>query len=236
MKIILTDDLSMKILVRLFMLICFIVVCSDFFYAQSKFLERGESGFGVTSSIAYSEISSGYGLALGYSYHGILDLGLAVGRSYPGGTLSAETYGNFIAPQVSIFLMKQEKKPRSVSSVLSISYQFVELKQPYYSYSYNQGYFQFGGKEIQTSKTDAGSISLSFLGNLSGDIDPLLQTDLSLEFARSKNVNQFCFLFGFSVGSHLTQTSILAFTPAVGVILIEGRKFIVGGLEGSFIF
>lgn len=48
--------------------------------AQSSFLEKGQNGLGISAGIATNDDISGFAGAVGYSFSGVFDLGISIGK------------------------------------------------------------------------------------------------------------------------------------------------------------
>jgi hypothetical protein len=75
--------------------------------AQSLYLEPGERGILVSGFIDDGEEHTKYGGQLGYSFNGILDLGISIGQQDHWEYSYGETMGNFIEPFLSYLVIKK---------------------------------------------------------------------------------------------------------------------------------
>jgi hypothetical protein len=234
----------MKITVRLSAFtICFLFTPISIF-AQGEFLKRGESGWGVSTSAAFVKSSSAYGVSVGYSFKGILDFDLGVGRGYQEPQSfdgdDYQVYSNFIAPSITIYLAKQDSRKRTPTVALSLSYQYISIKTPGPIFSYVQnptpyGSYKYMGKEIYTSNDRLFNVSLAFSSNVLKENSSIIQPIISFGYTRDKNVNQFGAQIGLSLGGRLEGDFILTLTPMVGYVFISGTRIFTGGLELAFV-
>ena len=79
--------------------------------AQSSLLEKGQNGFGINGGFSTNDDISGFTGAVGYSFSGVFDLGISVGRfgfdqQLFGENLNATT----ISPYLSYFVVKQDEQ------------------------------------------------------------------------------------------------------------------------------
>lgn len=91
--------------------------------AQSSFLDKGQNGLGINGGFSTNDDVSGFTGAFGYSFSGVFDLGISVGRfgfdqQFLGEDLNATT----ISPYASYFIVKQDDQI-PVSFSLDGSYQ-----------------------------------------------------------------------------------------------------------------
>jgi len=92
-------------------------------HAQSFVLDKGQSGFGITGSFSTNDDISGFTGGVGYSFSGVFDLGISVGRfgfdqQFFGEDLNATT----ISPYASYFVVKQDEQT-PVSFAVNGSYE-----------------------------------------------------------------------------------------------------------------
>ncbi len=94
-------------------------------FGQSAYLDKGDSGLGFNGAYTSTDNTTGYSLAAGYSFSGILDLGFSLNRTgFDQQLFGADLNATTISPAVSYFLLKQdefESMPLSLS--LDASYQ-----------------------------------------------------------------------------------------------------------------
>lgn len=108
-----------KIILSLFL--CVGVVCSA--QAQSSFLDKGQNGFGINGGFSINDDVSGFTGAVGYSFSGVFDLGLSVGRfGFDQQLLGDDLNVTTISPFASYYIVKQDDQI-PVSFSLNGSYQ-----------------------------------------------------------------------------------------------------------------
>jgi hypothetical protein len=98
-------------------------------YAQGEYLEKGQSGFGISGGFASNEDASSFGATAGYSVKGMFDFGLSFARvSFEDELADAE--GNpselsatAISPHVTFHAIKQEPDKFPLSIALGVSYE-----------------------------------------------------------------------------------------------------------------
>ena len=91
--------------------------------AKSSFLEKGQNGIGINGGLATNEDLTGFSTGAGYSFSGVFDLGISVGRvgfdqQFFGEDLNATT----VSPFSSYLIVKQDEQI-PVSFALNGSYQ-----------------------------------------------------------------------------------------------------------------
>lgn len=90
---------------------------SSLTFAQSQYLERGQSGFGLNGGFSSNENLSGFSAQVGYSISGVFDVGISGSRfGFEQQLLGEELNATVISPFVSYLVIKQdESRPLSVS-------------------------------------------------------------------------------------------------------------------------
>lgn len=107
--------------IALALIFCFGIFVST--QAQSVFLEKGQSGFGISGGLTTNEDVSGFSGSVGYSFFGVFDLGINIGRySFDELFLGDDLNATTITPFASILVIKQDEKI-PVSFALNGSYQ-----------------------------------------------------------------------------------------------------------------
>src|SRR5690625_2451606 len=91
----------------LLLIVCFGIAGSV--QAQSSILEKGQNGFGINGGFSSSEGASGINGGFGYSYSGVLDFGISVGRfNADPQILGDELNETRISPYISYLIIKQD--------------------------------------------------------------------------------------------------------------------------------
>jgi hypothetical protein len=95
-------------------------------YSQSSFLDKGQNGFGINGGFSSNEDLTGFFGSVGYSFSGIFDLGLSVGRfGFKEQLLGEDFKATEISPNASFFVIKQDEKI-PVSFSLNASYHSIK--------------------------------------------------------------------------------------------------------------
>ncbi len=78
-------------------------------FAQSTYLEKGQNGFEISSVVSANENASGFTGRVGYSFSGVFDLSLSLGRfGYDQQFLGEDLYDTEISPVVTYIPVKQD--------------------------------------------------------------------------------------------------------------------------------
>lgn len=109
--------------ISLSFILCLAIIFSA--QAQSLFLEKDQNGFEINGGFSTNKDLSGVHGGFGYSFSGVFDLGISVGRfgfdqQFFGEDLKATT----ISPFASYLIVKQDEQ-NPVSFALNTSYQRV---------------------------------------------------------------------------------------------------------------
>ncbi len=101
--------------------LCYVFMVST--QAQSLFLGKDQNGFGISGGFSTNEDISGFSGGVGYSFSGVFDLGLSVGRfrfdqQFFGENLKATTFSPF-----ATYLIVKQDEQIPVSFALNFSYE-----------------------------------------------------------------------------------------------------------------
>lgn len=78
-------------------------------FAQSSYLEKGQNGFEISGEYSANENGSGFNGKIGYSFSGVLDLGLTLNRfGFDQPFLGEDYHVTVISPVVSYIPVKQD--------------------------------------------------------------------------------------------------------------------------------
>jgi len=107
--------------ITLSFILCFVIIISA--KAQSLFLEKGQNGFEISGGFSTNDDISGFSGGVGYSFSGVLDIGIYVGRfTFDQQFLEEDLNATTISPLASYFIVKQDERI-PVSFALNGSYQ-----------------------------------------------------------------------------------------------------------------
>lgn len=212
-------------------LLCFGITASAL--AQSSFLEKGQNGFGISGGYSTNKDLSGFSWGAGFSFSGVFDLGISVGRfgfdqQPPGRDLHATT----ISPYASYFAIKQDEQ-MPVSFAVTVSYE----RQTYSdktlrNYDMSGNFFSIGASlyrmyEASKDVNIQPGIGFTYITGA------LKVTDISQPVE-----NTAVFTLGLQFIFHNSPTNILVITPllgfgddatTLGVTLSLTRPWLAGG-------
>ena len=95
--------------IALSIILCFGIMVSA--HAQSSVLEKGQNGFGISGGFSTSEDISGFSGGVGYSFSGVFDLGISIGRfGFDQQLLGEDLNATTISPFASYFIIKQDEQ------------------------------------------------------------------------------------------------------------------------------
>jgi hypothetical protein len=115
-----TNYINMKKITLSFIL-CFVIIVSA--KSQSLYLENGQNGLEINGGFSTNNDISGFGGGVGYSFSGVFDLGISVGRfGFDQQLLGEDLNATTISPFASYLIIKQNEKI-PVSFALNGSYQ-----------------------------------------------------------------------------------------------------------------
>jgi|AntRauTorcE11897_2_1112592.scaffolds.fasta_scaffold00853_7 hypothetical protein len=112
---------------KIILLLLLIGSFSTLLFAQSSFLEKGQSGLLLSALSSANQDLSGYSGEIGYSFSGVLDLGLSIGQyGYYEPYVSDDLKATILSPFISYLIFKQdESTPLSISLNSSYQKQFI---------------------------------------------------------------------------------------------------------------
>lgn len=210
--------------------LCFIIIISA--QAQSLFLERGQNGFGISGGFSTNEDISGFSGGVGYSFSGVFDLGISVGRfgfdqQFLGEDLNATT----ISPFASYLIVKQDEQI-PVTFALNASYERQIYSNKVLSDNYidmNGNFFLIGASlysmfEVSEAMKIQPSIGFNYITG-----------ELKLEDSTGSDTesdNTTLFTLGLSLVFQMSPTNKFVVTPAIGF----GNDVTTFGISLSFIF
>lgn len=198
----------MKSFITAFILILF----SSVMFGQGAFLERGQSGLGVGVGFSTNENSSSFGVSLGYSISGIVDLGFSVERVNADNDLHATA----VSPSLSFYPLKQnESVPFTLG--FGFGYQSQELSSD-----------SFGGYDVEISG-DYYSIGASLQRTIYASDRSRVQPMIGVSFVTGTTKVKTSWgsgeseddATGFSLGLagifDVSPKTIFALTPQIGI-------------------
>ena len=203
--------------VRILLLMLLIIVTKS--YSQGELLYKGSSGVFSSYSYISSDEASGWLGHLGYSYNGIIDLGIGYGKS----ALDNNTELNYLKWSIvqyslSVYLNKGELDSNFVSFAISLSYSDITYKSDDVVY-HSQGFYVIERTDKGYLITPTFSPYLSFKLGYSA----ILQFFGSIGISLSNNTlynkdGILAFGFGFNVGIYLSPAILITTSPAFAVV------------------
>jgi len=212
------------------LILCFGIIFSA--QAQSSFLEKDQNGFGINGGFSTNDVISGFSGGVGYSFSGVFDLGISVGRfgfdqQFFGEDLNLTT----ISPFASYFIVKQDDQI-PVSFALNGSYQ----KQIYSNKVLSDNDIDMTGNFF----TIGASLYSKFEASEAMKIQPSIGFDyitgeLKVEDSfesHTESDNTTLFTLGLSLIFQTSPTNNFVVTPALGF----GDDVTTFGISLSFVF
>ena len=186
---------------QIFSILCLCITFVSIGFSQGAFLERGQSGFGVSAGFSSNKDASGIGASAGYSISGVFDLGLSVARisldqKLGGYDVSAIAF----SPGITFHAVKQDSIGTPISVSLSAGYE----RDSYSSTALDQFRLSLNG--------DYFSIGTSIYGNVY--ISPTTYVQPSAEVAYLTGSSKLSDSNGNSITSD-NNTTIFGFSASV---------------------
>lgn len=215
--------------IALSFILCFGIIVSA--QAQSSVLEKGQSGFGIIGGFSTNDDVSGFGGGVGYSFSGVFDLGISVGRfGFDQQLLGEDLNATTISPFASYFIVKQDEET-PVSFSLNGSYE----RQIYSSdvlsdngIDMNGNFFAIGASLFRMFEASEAMIIQPSIGfdYITGNLEVEDSTG-----SDSESDNTTVFTLGLSLIFETSQTNMFVVTPALGF----GDDTTTFGLALSFV-
>lgn len=185
--------------------------------AQGAFLDKGKSGFGVGAAFSTNEDISGFGGAASYSFVGIVDLGLFVGRfSLEEKLAGYDVSATAISPFINVHVIKQDEDiPLSIAiggSYEADSYSSEALD--ILNWELTGSYFSFGGSiygNIPISETGKIQPSLG-VSYVTGESE--VKDNSGNSVTTDDNITNFD--IALSIFFKTSSSTIFRITPVVG--------------------
>ena len=216
--------------ITLSLILCFGIIVSA--QAQSSFLEKGQNGFGITGGFSTNEDLSGFIGGVGYSFSGVFDLGISVGRfGFDQQFFGEDLNTTIISPFASYMIVKQDDQI-PVSFALNGSYQ----RQIYSNRVLSDNNIDMTGNFF----TIGASLFSTFDASEAMRIQPAIGFDyitgeLKIEGSagsESESDNTTLFTLGLSLIFQTSPTNTFVVTPALGF----GDDVTTFGISLSFVF
>jgi len=217
-----------KIALSLFL--CFGIIISA--QAQSSFLEKGQNGFDISGSFSTNEDVSGFSGGFGYSFSGVFDLGISVGRFGFDQQLFDEDFNvTIISPYASYLIIKQDEQV-PVSFALNGSYQ----RQIYsnrvlsdFDIDMTGNFYSFGASLFSTFEASE-AMKIQPMAGFSYITGEIKVEDSSDSFTESDNTTVFA--LGLSLIFKTSPTNTFVVTPSFSF----GDEVTTFGLTLSLVF
>lgn len=95
---------------KTFYSVIIVFLLSTSIYGQGAYLDRGQSGFGFGASISTNKDATGIGGSVGYSFSGLFDFEIGVGRySFDQKLFGEDLSATVISPNVTFYALKQNE-------------------------------------------------------------------------------------------------------------------------------
>jgi len=188
---------------------------TTFARAQSMYLERGTSGFGIGGSFMTADEWNGFGLGAGYSLSGLVDLGFGFSRI---SLEDSDLTGTGLSPSISVCALKQ-----STEMPLSL-----ELGVAYEHDSYDSDALDLLGWDMSGSGYSFGlSVYGSIQASPSMNVLPIfglayVHTNVEVEDSYGQSVSDdddsTSFGFGLSLAFPMARKQVFYLTPGLSIV------------------
>ncbi len=187
-------------------------------YSQSSYLEKGQSGIGISGNFSSNQSASATGGSLGYSINGVLDAGLSISNISPSQKLDGQDlYAAAIALSITFTAVKQDQ-----TNPISLSFNATDLSYKYTSSALDQN-------KLPTEPTGF-SIGASIYRNIIASSIMKVQPQVSVSYIRvnaevkdnygnavALSNNSAVFDLGFSLLFQTGPSTIFAISPSLGI-------------------
>ena len=216
--------------IALSLILCFGIIVSA--QAQSSFLEKGQNGFGINGGFSTNEDISGFIGGIGYSFSGVFDLGISVGRfGFDQQLFGEDLNATTISPFASYLIVKQDEQI-PVSFALNGSYE----RQFYSNRVLSDNDIDMTGNFF----TIGASLYSMFEASEAMKIQPsigfnYITGELKVEDSTGSDTesdNTTLFTLGLSLIFQTSPTNTFVVTPALGF----GDDVTTFGISLSFVF
>lgn len=210
--------------------LCFVIIVTA--QAQSLFLEKDQNGFGISGGFSTNKDISGFYGGVGYSFSGVFDLGISVGRfGFDQQLFGEDLNATIISPFVSYLIVKQDEQI-PVTFALNGSYERQIYSNTVLSdndIDMNGNFFTIGASlysmfEISEAMKIQPGIGFNYI---TGEIK--LEDSAGSD---TESDNTTVFTLGLSLVFQRTPTDTFVVTPAIGF----GDDVTTFGISLSFIF
>ena len=187
-------------------------------YSQSSYLEKGQSGIGISGDFSSNQSASATGGSLGYSINSVLDAGLSISNISPSQKLDGQIlYAAAVALSLTFTAIKQDQ-----TNPISLSFSAADLSYKYTSPALDQN-------KLPTEPTGF-SIGASIYRNIIASPTVKIQPQVGVSYVSvnaevKDNYGNNVALsnkspaidFGFSLLFQTGPTTIIGITPSLGI-------------------
>ena len=189
------------------------MLSSDAASAQSMYLKKGTSGFGIGGSFATGDDWTGFSLGVGYSISGIADVGFAVGRV----SLEDDLTVIALAPSLAACLLKQTPE-MPISLELALGYEHDSF--------HSDALDMLGWSMSGSAYWFGGAVYSSISASPSVDVIPIfgvqyVRTEVKVKDTYGNSVSAdddtTPFAFGISLSFRTPEKRVLFITPRISI-------------------
>lgn len=218
---------------RFFLITLLVFLFSLQLYSQGSFLEKGQSGLGVSGSFSSNKDASAIGGSGGYSVNGIFDFGLSVSKVSLVQKLAGQDFSaTVISPFIALNAIKQnETTPISISiggSYLDYKYSSTALDQSKLTMSasgYSVGVSIFGNITASPTMKVQPQAGVSYV-SVEGELKDNYGNSITSESTST------IFDVGFSFLFQTSPTTIFGISPSLGI----DKDYNTFGIRAGFVF
>lgn len=187
-------------------------------FAQGKYLNRGEDGYGFGAGFATNENMSAFAGGFGYSIQGIFDLGFYIGHTgFDQQLFDEDVSATLFSPFISFYPLKQNAEiPFSVSLDAGYQWQF------YSNDVFDENEIEMTGRYFNIGGTVFGYVKTSTYFGIqptigvrytTGEIE--IENDNDLSFGSDNDITTF--IIGVDLVFETISTNKLVIVPRVAV-------------------
>jgi len=199
--------------------------------AQSTVLEKGQNGFGISAGFASNEDISGFSGSFGYSFSGVFDLGVTIGRfGFDEQLFGDDLNLTSISPYASYYIVKQDERTpvsfsidgsyhREIYSNRALSDFDIDMTGNFFSIGASL-YSMFVSSETMKIQPGVGFSYITGELKIQDEFESVTESD-----------NTTVFSLGLSLIFETSPTNIFVVTPSLGI----GDNVTTFGVSLSFI-
>ena len=202
-------------------------------FCQSSYLEKGQSGIGISGDFSSNQSASATGGSLGYSINSVFDVGLSISNISPSQKPDGQDlYAAAIALSITFTAIKQDQ-----TNPISLSFSAVDLSYKYTSPALDEN-------NLATEPTGF-SIGASVYRNIIASPTMKVQPQIGVSYvsvnaevkdnygnAVTSSYNSAVFDLGFSLLFQTGPTTIIGITPSLAI----DKDYTTFDLSAGFVF